>query len=293
MADAGQPRSALVMCQPHQPGCTVHRYTLAARVRPLFFWIGKDNVGEARLSWQKRPDGAPGYGLLIGSDPKRAPRKINKWGYVSEMEEHGEVKVFGLMTSTSDQDGSFEQAQGSTVRAAEDLQIYKVIDATVGRSCATATVQKLGLSPHLTLHDLDAVIAQIPPARPGASSQVPPGTQPGFLFAMTSLMHENVEAVARTGRPSIGGRRSFTYANKLYHVSTRSSRLMKTTTIKGREFRNVIETEFEARSAARSSGERYRVVYGTEGVLREVPVQAVYRPNWWFEAEIVLADPAR
>jgi hypothetical protein len=286
----GQARATVAVCQPSQPGCTVHRYVLAARIRPLFFWVGKDNVGEARLSWLKGPDGQLGYGMLIGSDPGRAPRRINKWGYVSEIEERGEVQVFGLMTSTGGQDQSFDEAKGSVQSVPDGSQVYKVIDAALGPSKATAALQKLGLSPKLTLHDLDAVISQIPVPHSSTSVSVPHGTQPGFLFAMTSLMRENVETAARTGRAAAGGRRAFTYANKMYFVTTRSSRLVKTITIKGREYRNVIESEFEARSAQKSSGATYRIVYGTEGALREVPVRAVYRPNWWFEAEVVLAD---
>jgi hypothetical protein len=121
----------------------VHQYRLAARIRPLLFWIGKDNVGDACLTWLKEADGEPGYGLLIGSDPARAPLEINRWGYVSERQIQGTVRVF------------------------------------------------------------------------------------------------------------------------------------------------------ETRDVAAGTGDRYRIVYGTRGELREVPVRIVYRPNWWFEAEAVLADQDR
>ena len=53
---------------------------MLAKVRPLLFWISKDDVGGARVSWRGDADGAFGLDLLIGSDPARAPRQINRWG---------------------------------------------------------------------------------------------------------------------------------------------------------------------------------------------------------------------
>jgi len=142
-AVAGQPPTR-TPCEPmRKAGSRVHQYRLAARIRPLLFWIGKDNVGDACLTWLKEADGEPGYGLLIGSDPARAPLEINRWGYVSERQIQGTVRVF------------------------------------------------------------------------------------------------------------------------------------------------------ETRDVAAGTGDRYRIVYGTRGELREVPVRIVYRPNWWFEAEAVLADQDR
>ncbi len=67
------------------PVVAEHRYRIAAKIRPLvLFWIGKDNVGGARIRWRQGEDGLRGYDALIGSDPARAPRKINRWGFILE-----------------------------------------------------------------------------------------------------------------------------------------------------------------------------------------------------------------
>src|SRR5262245_61860626 len=60
-----------------------HRYRMLGKVRPLLFWISRDDVGGARIRWTGA-DAANGFELLIGSDPARAPRQINKWGYIAE-----------------------------------------------------------------------------------------------------------------------------------------------------------------------------------------------------------------
>jgi hypothetical protein len=66
------------------PVVSEHRYRMLAKVRPLLFWISKDDVGGAKVSWRGSEDGGFGLDLLIGSDPRRAPRQINKWGYIAE-----------------------------------------------------------------------------------------------------------------------------------------------------------------------------------------------------------------
>lgn len=265
-----------------------YRYVLGARIRPLFFWIGKENVGEARLAWLTGPAGKRGYELLIGSDPMRAPRSINRWGYITEVDEEAGVRVFGFMTEADEQ--SLEQATASTGKLPTGSRVFKVIHALVAGGRATADVQGVALSDRWTLHDVDAVIAQVPSARTSAPVPIPPGTQPGFLFAMASLLHENVPG-ATTALPAASGRRSYVYANKLYDVCTRSSRVLSRTTIRGQEYRDVIESVFEARSRVDGRGGVFKVVYGASGPLKEIPVRIVYRPNWWFEAEVVLSDP--
>jgi hypothetical protein len=170
----------------------------------LFFWITKDDVGEARLTWQAREEGGPGYALLIGSDPARAPRKINRWGYISEIQDRGAVHVFGFMTQADEE--SLEQAKAATGSVPDDSQVYKVVHSTIAEDRATSAVQGLAFPKTVTLHDVDAVVAQLPTPLPGAGLQLPPRTEPGFLFAMSSLLRENAEAVHRAGTAARGGR---------------------------------------------------------------------------------------
>jgi hypothetical protein len=56
------------------------RYIMSGAARPLLFWMGCDDIGLARIVWRGREDGARGYELLVGTDPARAPRRMNRWG---------------------------------------------------------------------------------------------------------------------------------------------------------------------------------------------------------------------
>ena len=266
-------------------------YRLGARIRPVAFLAGEYTIGEAHLTARTDHGSGQGYSLLVGSDPAVSPRGINQWGFFSELETQGLVQVFGVMTATDKR--SIEQLRTASQKPSRGRQMFKVFHATVGGDHATSSVQGLALSDRLTFRDLDAVIAQIPQARNATEAPLLEGTEPGFLFAMASLMRDNVDAVHRTGQPAADGRRPFVFANKLYSVVTRSSRAVSRVTIEGREFHDVIDTRFEVRTAPTGRGESFRVVYGTDGALREVPVYVEYRPHWWFELAMVLVDPVR
>src|SRR3982074_1246009 len=62
----------------------VLRYTMDGRIRPLLFWFGRDDIGFARVVWREGDLGARGYELLVGTDPAKAPRALNRWGYIAE-----------------------------------------------------------------------------------------------------------------------------------------------------------------------------------------------------------------
>src|ERR1700675_4412089 len=62
-------------------------YSMTARVRLLLFWVGKDDVGGGyiRRGTLTRDPASDVIELLIGSDPVKAPRAINRWGAASEI----------------------------------------------------------------------------------------------------------------------------------------------------------------------------------------------------------------
>src|SRR5262249_16162329 len=101
-----------------------HHYAIDARVRPLLlFWISRHDIGDAVVLKRQAPSEA-GYSLLIGSDPERAPRRINRWGYIDEQIRGNEATLIGLMTE-SDED-SIDQAEANIRRHGGDRP-FKVI----------------------------------------------------------------------------------------------------------------------------------------------------------------------
>src|SRR6202049_4793165 len=77
-------------------------YTMTARVRLLLFWVGKDDVGGGyiRAGTLPRDPASDVIELLIGSDPAKAPRAINRWGAASEIAHKPSGSGQGVESST-------------------------------------------------------------------------------------------------------------------------------------------------------------------------------------------------
>ena len=84
---------------PSARGDVEHRYRIAGKVRMLFFWVGADDLGGARITW-RGGECDRSTALLIGSDPRRAPRGVNEWAYVREHAAGDTTTVFGIRTVT-------------------------------------------------------------------------------------------------------------------------------------------------------------------------------------------------
>lgn len=266
-----------------------HAYTLAVRVRPLLFWIRRDNVGDARLTWSAGPVGTRRLEFLIGSDPERTPMRINRWGYLAETTCGGAAALVGVMTESDEQ--SVEEARASTEGGGRGGHAFKAIRSSFAAGESRAEVTRLVVAENFTYRDVDVVLQRaLREAGAARRLQVVAGTESGFLVAVAALVHERVEAFARTGRVERGPAttRTFVYGDRLFDLSIRSSTLVPALVAGGVHVRPVIESEFEVRNLTTKQRTPFRIAYGTEAPFAEVPVRVVYRPRWWFEAELLL-----
>ena len=136
------PRAATAGGAPASGTFERYHYSIAARVRPLLvFWIGRSGVGDAIVTRRLSP-GEAEYALLIGSDPDRAPRHINRWGYIKEEIRGAEARLVGLMTE-SDED-SIDQAEANLKAQAHGDHPFKIIRATVHGEQAQSVVTSIG-----------------------------------------------------------------------------------------------------------------------------------------------------
>jgi hypothetical protein len=67
-----------------------YNYVMTARVRLLFFWTGKDDVGSGyvRRGSSRADSHEEFFQVLFGSDPGKAPRAINRWRAGTELAWH-------------------------------------------------------------------------------------------------------------------------------------------------------------------------------------------------------------
>jgi hypothetical protein len=263
-------------------------YRMAGRVRPLLFWVGRDHVGDGLIVWRRHEDGTTAFAFLTGSDPERAPRGLNRWGFIAERVHGPDGETLGLI-SESNERSQAEVASNLT----RDGRRFKTIRTRVADGVSISTTGIVATDRTLTLRDVqDAIVlVRTRPETARRTLALSHGVRPGFLAVVAELMHEGVGA-AEAGRTEArpGRTLSYVYGSRLYRLSVRSESLIKEFQIEDRTYTNVVRSRFETRRDEGGEPVRFEVIYGTTGTLAEVPLVIRYQPNWWLEVELLLED---
>ena len=257
----------------------------------LLFWIGRDNIGEARITWRK---GLAGRGLefLIGSDPLRAPRRINRWGFIVE-EVHGEnAEILGVMRESNEQ--TIAEADARTARRDEsEVSTFKAARTTITGNQAVSGTMTVRAPADLTYRDLDALLALIPREPPRLRTfGLPPGTQKGFLIALDSLIHASVgPCESRAGLRELPPV-PYVYNQTLYDLSLVSCAYEPEWKTPAGASTSAVDGQFQLTNRTTKNATKFRLVVGTSGEWRGVPLRMVFRPRWWMEIELMAARSA-
>jgi len=266
--------------EPAASAATRHHYTISARVRPLvLFWITRSNVGDAVVERTRAPEQAT-YSLLIGTDPKRTPLGINRWGYLEEEIRGGEARLLGVMTESDEE--SIEQAEANVRKQPAGNHPFKIIHATADGAEARARVASINAPEDYTLKELPAVLDLVARQAAGGSLRVVPlanGTRPGFLAALADAMHTPAER-------SI----SYIYYGRLYELRRTRSTAVPDLRIAARSYGPAVAADFVITSAHDGERTKFSMTYGTRGRYAEVPLAASYQPRWWMQIELAIDD---
>jgi hypothetical protein len=263
---------------------------MSARVRPLLlFWIGRSNVGDAIVTRAAAPDETR-YSLLIGSDPDRAPRRINRWGYIEERIRAGSATVVGLMTE-SDED-SIEEAEANLRNEGSGLHTFTVIHAAIDAEQSRSVVTAVGAPADYSLRQVRRVLALAGASGIDKKSRVvrlPRGTRPGFLSALAEIIHAQAES-ARAGAVHAGTALTYVYHGKFYELRGTSVQLNPTLEVNASRYARVVSAQFATKSLADGEETHFTLSYGIDGGLAEVPLTVSYQPRWWMQVNLTLAD---
>jgi hypothetical protein len=272
------------------------RYRMSAAVRPLFFfWVRSSNVGAGRILWRSGEGERRGFELLIGSDPLRAPRRINRWGW--EREEVGPegATLIGVMRKTDEE--SLDEAKSAIGREGQGDFLFKAIRAGIAGDQVRAENTLWRVNRDYTYRELGELLQLVgsPSATPPRvrEARIPEGTSPGFLFAVSGLVDAAVKAAVAPGasRQLLSGQKAtFTFNASLYDLTLRSSEWLDSAIYAGRRYERLLRMNFEHYNREKRTRERFVLVCPTDGPLARVPVFIEYQPKWWFKAEGVLDD---
>jgi hypothetical protein len=267
-----------------------HRYRLSAAIRPLLFWVGAKNVGGARIVWRQDGGERRGYELLLGSDPARAPRQINRWGWVREDADATGATMTGLMNRS--EDDSLDQAKAGL--QGKGSYLFKLNRARVEGGRARAEATTVYAPQDYTFRQLGELLRFTDEAKPAPrvrTGGLPPGTRPGLLFALADLVRAGVAAGRAPGSAGPLPRRvQYTFNAGVYDLVVKSWERVERAQYGSRTYDKLVRLEFESRNLEKGTTERFVLACGTEGPLAGVPVFVRYQPKWWFKVEGVLDE---
>jgi hypothetical protein len=257
-----------------------HTYRMAGKIRVVMLWVGRDDVGSGIIKWRSAGDDKA-IELLIGSDPKRAPGQLNKWGYLVEAMHGAESLVVGLISQENDDRLSDVKAG---LKTRKEQRAFDTIRGYAAAVEGTARVGTLYAPSQLTYHDADTVLKDVladtslPVKRVARAGDI----RPGFLTSLTELLQASID------KKNYNRRIQYIHGDRLYQLRLIESTPLARFERDGRTWQNVIRGRFETGETGNRSGTRFELVYGASGALTGIPILISYQPKWWLQVDLVL-----
>jgi hypothetical protein len=294
-------------------GAVEFDYVMTVRLRLLFFWAGKDDVGGGyiRRAVSRDDPRQELLQVLFGSDPARAPRAINRWGAGTEVVRHKEAvsspsKIDDVVSSAFF--GFMKSSKGKSVSEMQE-ELKKEKDR--GEHLFTGILSRVDAGHALSLtvplaSDIDYNLNQYAQAEPLMLEKLSSSDRPARVL-------ENPAGCARAGEflgtvselldsalQQRGGPLSLCYVYDaevniltIEHTAAVPKLAVKVNAAKGgtlmeRSYTNLLETDFVTVNQATGRRVYFSIFSGTQNELRGVPVQIRYQPNWWFQVVLNL-----
>jgi len=267
------------------------------KVRLLLFWVGADDVGGgyiAKGSLQSDRSSTVTE-LVIGSDPAKAPRKINHWGAAVEMRRAAESSFLGFMKSSKASSAKEAEVETST----QKTYPFEAAISYGNHSEAVSRLVPMNSPRDFTFRDFHTAQAEIIKAltqsrttvRRLAAERKGCSKAEGFLSVVDRLSRDVVEgkSVPLTGC-YVHNARFYTISLKK-QTPTASKKVkfkLRNGTMFERVFKDLTLAEFEILNTESEERTNFDLLLGTSGSLRGVPIQIRYQPNWWFQVVLTV-----
>jgi hypothetical protein len=271
------------------PVLRLHRYQMAGRVRPLLFWISRDDVGMGEIVWRGE-EGAVAYELLIGTDAAKAPRGINRWGYILEESRPSGTRVLGVMTTS---DEATIKDVTSRTPGTQPVGRFKGLEARIAGGVSRSATETIETERDFSVRDKAVIVGRIEEKlKEAAMREVPVahGVRPGFLTAVAELVNDTITARKGGEQPlrRLKGRTiAYVYGRRLYDLKLTGVGPVNPRA--GAPSGNApVHAEFETLNRTTGSRTTFEIDYATDGPLAGVPTLIRHKPRWWLEAVLTL-----
>lgn len=273
------------------PVVRVRRYRMAGSIRPLLFWIRRDDVGLARVVWRADGDRRRGYELLVGTDPNRAPRRINRWGYIAEHADDASTWILAVMSRADE--GSLGEVQAAAERDAPDTD-FRAIQSRIADGSATSRLARVRTPVALDIHGLDGLLPRVEAETAAAracTTALPPRIKVGFLAALAGLVDRSLDVLHQPGsrpRDAEGLEATYAFGEGIYELHLRRLELSTGPAGGPAAGQSLARASFVIVTLATGQRTGFEMSYGTAGDLRGVPVAVSWQPRWWLRVELNL-----
>jgi hypothetical protein len=285
-------------------------YSLRGEVRPLLFWLGKDDVGGGRISLRTRPVSGQRWReeieVLFGSEPDRIPGRINRWGYGREVLEwvHGpklgdarlESSVFeGLMRhSPEDSIDEARQVPGHDGAA----QLFDLTRSTVERHRAghdfwvfTDTEHFHYAQPVRLLNRSRELLTGIAPLRRRVLLNDPPRYEEpyGFLGALQAFIGR---IVAHPTAKWPGQAIVYVFNAKPFTLTLLSLDQMASLTGRNgsQHYPETVVARFRCYNTVKRTRTDFTLWIPLQGELKGIPARILLQPRWWLRLRLDLVN---
>ena len=271
------------------PAEASYEYVVTGAVRIGFFWLSRDDIGLGRIRTGRGQE-SEFIQLVLGSVPAKAPFGINRWGIATEIASPVSSVFFGLMTPT--EESSLAAARGDIARDGKSgtypLQVL-IGQSSPSRAVSSGWLMNFERAWQVTeAAALEAeVLARLEAAaRPPRTANHACPSPGGLLFAVRDLL--------ATGGKSPQSR-CYVYHARPYTLTLTGAKPVRERTLSiqfrgaprkaARTYTDLRETEFEILNHATGRKTRFELLVSRAGI----PVQVVFRPNWWFRLSMTLS----
>jgi len=302
-------------------------YEMTVRVRLLFFWVAKDDVGGGYIRRGISKDDArlELFQVLFGSDPSKAPKQINRWGAGTEAVWHSNP-VSAATTSSPDAvvaSAFFGFMKSSKGKSVSEMQAELKKEKDQGEHAFTGILSRVEAGQAFSLmvalnSNQDFNLHQYDTAEPLMIEKLSSSEKPvrtlgdgthcdragEFLGTVAELMDaalKNALAPSGSARDSASAESpSLCYVHDaqvntltLEDVEPVKKLQAKINAAKGglladNTFEDLLQLDFVTTHQLTGKKVYFTLLVGTQGSLRGVPVQIRYEPNWWFQVVLNL-----
>jgi hypothetical protein len=288
-------------------------YIMTARVRLLVFWAAKDDVGGGyiRRGSLSQDPASDVIELLIGSDPDKAPRAINRWGAASEISHkagccnRGEDSglFFGFMKVSKGASVSEMQKELSHEKQGGGYMFSAIINQG-DRNTDFARFVPFTSDTDFTIHQFDQAKSMVFGRLLGsdglmkyipASQLLSCGRREGFLSSVSALVDDAIDEkrTPDTLCYLYNGEAHLIILDSVTRVPSEVIHLLLRDAPHDyvRTYHDLVMAHFTNFNQTTLKKSEFDLLLGTTGALKGVPVQIRYQPNWWFQVVLNLKTP--